>query len=301
MVLYSGDKQLIKMNSCRFFVVLCFILFPAKLSAQTNAGSSRIMEDSIKSNVLNVTRKYTVYLPESYSKTTDKTYPVLYLLHGHSHRNNDWVRDGKLQEIADQMVTAGKACEMLVIMPDAGSIRNGYFNMKGWAYETFFFEEFIPFIENKYRITQNKLSRAIAGFSMGGGGATAYALKQPNLFSAVYAMSALMTLPKQDRVQVMDSTFMNFGKSVLANDCISLVLHTDEATLEKLRTVHWFIDCGDDDFLLGVNFLFYEAMKEAKIPCEFRVRDGNHNWEYWSSALHMALPFVSDSFKLCQK
>ncbi|MDD2437968.1 MAG: alpha/beta hydrolase family protein [Massilibacteroides sp.] len=284
------------MNKFNLVFVLLFILFPAKGSARTQVGTSQLKEDSLKSELLHVTRQYSVYLPESYTQSKSKEYPVLYLLHGHSHTNRDWGKDSKLQEIADGLINAGKVCEMIIIMPDAGRIQNGYFDMKGWAYEQFFFEEFLPSVEKKYRIKRDKSSRAIAGFSMGGGGATAYALKHPDLFSSVYAMSALMSLPEQERPQAMDSTFMRFGRSVLANDCIVLVNYTDLATLEKLRTIRWFVDCGDDDFLLNVNFLFYKAMQDAKIPCELRVRDGNHNWDYWCGSLYLALPFVSKNF-----
>lgn len=275
--------------------ILSYLLFlPFVANSQSN---SQIKEDSIKSNILGVTRKYTVYFPENYKQSKNKKYPVLYLLHGHSHRNNDWAKDGQLQEIADQHIKNGKSTEMIIITPDAGSIRNGYFDTKGWDYETFFFEEFIPHLETKYRISRDKSSRAIAGFSMGGGGAVAYAIKHPEMFASVYAMSALMSLPKQARQPTMDAEYTEFGRSILANDCVALISHIDNATLEKIRTIKWFVDCGDDDFLLDVNTEFCREMKKAEVTCEFRVRDGNHNWKYWSSALSIALPFISDSFK----
>ncbi len=293
-----------------FKKILFFAVFAVILSAQAHAfpqagtNESQIRIDSMVSKTLHVIREYSVYLPESYMKAPDKKYPVLYLLHGHSHSNNDWVTDGKIQEVADLLKGENKTCEMIIIMPDAGSIRNGYFDTKGWNYETFFFEEFIPFVEKKYRIIGKKSDRAIAGFSMGGGGAAAYALEYPDMFSSVYAMSALMTLPKRDRTAlstqdstpVADPQMVEFGKSVLANDCIVRVSFSDDTSLEKYRTIRWFLDCGDDDFLLDVNFRFYQEMQRAKVPCELRVRDGNHNWEYWRSALYMALPFVSDGF-----
>ena len=53
---------------------------------------------------------------------------------------------------------------------------------------------------------------------------------------------------------------------------------------------------GDDDFLLDRNIEFFQAMRNAGIPCQFRVRDGGHTSEYWHSALYMCLPFVSRSF-----
>ena len=267
-------------------------------------AESQTRIDSMSSKILNVNRKYSVYLPKSYLIHTEKKYPVLYLLHGLYDNNKGWLEGGNLQYIANEVIDNDKACEMIIVVPDAGTVKDGYFNTEGWPYETFFFDEFIPFIEKTYRILGDKSHRAIAGYSMGGGGATVYALEHPDMFSSVYAMSALMTLPKRDRTTppkqdgapVKDPKMVEFGKSVLANDCIVLLSFSDDATLEKYRTIRWFLDCGDDDFLLDVNFRFYQEMQKAKVPCELRVRDGGHDWEYWRPALQMALPFVSDGF-----
>ncbi|MDL2265830.1 esterase family protein, partial [Parabacteroides sp. OttesenSCG-928-G21] len=65
---------------------------------------------------------------------------------------------------------------------------------------------------------------------------------------------------------------------------------------EELRSVVWYVDCGDDDFLLDRNIEFLQAMKAAQIPLQFRVRDGGHTWEYWHSALYTCLPFASRNF-----
>ena len=71
------------------------------------------------------------------------------------------------------------------------------------------------------------------------------------------------------------------------------ITESNEERKTKLRSVVWFVDCGDDDFLLDRNIEFYRAMRGANIPCQFRVRDGGHTWEYWHSALYICLPFVS--------
>ena len=283
------------MKRSNFFVVLCFLLFSTELFSQS-IGVGQNKEACLKSEILNATRKYSVYLPKSYSTQKGRKYPVLYLLHGLYDNNKGWIKEGDLQNIADRIINSEKAVEMIIVVPDASTPKDGYFNVEGWPYETFFFDEFIPFIERTYRIHSDKFHRAIAGYSMGGGGATAYALKHPELFSSVYAMSALMSLPKQKRQPVIDQRMAEFGKSVLANDCIAFVSYADETTLKGLRTVHWFVDCGDDDFLLDVNTQFYKEMRRAQIPCEFRVRDGSHNWEYWHAALCIALPFISANF-----
>lgn len=283
----------------KFLFILYFILGSATGFCQS-PDRSIVREDSLKSNVLKVTRKYTVYLPIGYEQSKDNKYPVLYLLHGHSHRNNTFVEDGKLQQIADKLIKNGSSSPMIIVTPDANRVKNGYFDTNRWPYETFFFEEFIPYIETKYRISGNQSSRAVAGFSMGGGGAVAYAIKHPDMFGSVYAMSALMTLPKpkaRSAVTNPKPNYMEFGQSVLANDCIVLIENIDQATLEKLRKIKWFVDCGDDDFLLDVNTKFCRAMKEAKVPFELRIRDGDHNFEYWTSCLYLTLPFVSNTFR----
>ncbi|MGV8134058.1 MAG: alpha/beta hydrolase [Mangrovibacterium sp.] len=290
-----------------FFLTVSVVILSAQAYALPliSPAESQTRIDSMSSKILNVTRKYSVYLPKSYSIHAEKKYPVLYLLHGLYDNNKGWLEGGNLQYIANNAIDSENTCEMIIVVPDAGTVKDGYFNIEGWPYETFFFDEFIPYIEKTYRIFGDKSHRAIAGYSMGGGGATAYALEHPDMFSSVYAMSALMTLPKRDRTAqpkqdgapVKDPKMVEFGKSVLANDCIVLLSFSDDATLEKYRTIRWFLDCGDDDFLLDVNFRFYQEMQKAKVPCELRVRDGGHDWEYWRPALQMALPFVSDGFE----
>ncbi|MCU4163475.1 alpha/beta hydrolase [Carboxylicivirga caseinilyticus] len=252
--------------------------------------------DSIKSEVLNVYRQYSVYLPKSYSVDQERTYPVLYLLHGVFDNNNGWIQRGHLQDVANRIIDADEADEMIIIVPDAGREWNGYFDMKGWSYETFFFTEFLPAIESKYRIIGDKQDRAIAGLSMGGGGTTVYAQKHPDMFSSAYALSALMGIEEGGGLPAQDEKFAELNRTVIANHCVRFIENADDATKANLKTVRWFVDCGDDDFLFDVNISFYQAMRKAQIPCQLRVRDGGHEWEYWHSALYNILPFVSKGF-----
>ena len=263
---------------------------------------SKVVTDTIHSKTLNAERPYTVYLPKSYEDGTLKNYPVLYLLHGMYGNNTSWFNDMRVNDIMDQLTASGEAVEMIIVSPHAGGNpteeQNGYFNMPGWNYEDFFFEEFMPYIENKYRIIGDKGHRAVAGLSMGGGGTTGYAQKHPELFSSAYAMSALMDIPATNRVEAQnpDDKIAILTNSVIENSCIGFVENADDATKEKLKTVEWFVDCGDDDFLLDRNIEFFRAMKKAEIPLQFRVRDGGHTSEYWHTALYNSLPFASRNF-----
>jgi len=281
-------------------LVLIFLLFSGIQSFAQFPGmppQGRASYDSIQSEVLGVTRQYSVYLPKSYTTNPAKKYPVLYLLHGVWGNNRDWVERGHIQDVANKLIDADEAIEMIIIMPDAGREWNGYFNMEGWPYETFFFTEFLPYVESKYRILGDKKHRALAGLSMGGGGTTVYVQKHPDMFSSAYAMSALMGIEPGGGLPANDEKFAALNKSVIENHCVKFVENADEATKEQLKTVRWFVDCGDDDFLFDVNIAFCQAMRKAQIPYQLRVRNGGHDWEYWHSALYSALPFVSSTFR----
>ncbi len=266
-------------------------------------NQSRTEVKTIHSNILGADRNYTVYLPAGYESQTDRFYPVLYLLHGMNGTNKDWADRGHLKDVMDQLSASGEVCDMIVISPDAGGnigegYWNGYFDMDGWAYERFFYEEFLPTVEKQYRIKADKAHRAIAGLSMGGGGSTSYAQRHADMFCACYAMSALMHLPapqqaapngEKDKMWHLQSTANKYS-------CVEFVKSADEATKQALRTIAWYVDCGDDDFLFDCNMDFIAAMRKAGIPYQLRVRDGAHTWEYWHSALYNALPFVSRIF-----
>lgn len=279
------------------FMIIC--LANLQLSAQ-----SRVEDGVLNSKILSADRSYTVLLPNDYDKEPDKKYPTLYLLHGMTETNRIWFDRGHVKDIMDQLTASGEAIDIIIVAPNAGGrfeddAWNGYFDMPGWKYETFFFEEFLPFIESKYRVIGNKQNRAIAGLSMGGGGATGYAQHHSDKFCAVYAMSALMTIPGS-AAQHFDNPKDKFAiltMSVIENSCVKYVDEADDNCRRQLSTINWYVDCGDDDFLLNRNIEFIHAMRKAQIPVEFRVRDGGHTWEYWHSALYKCLPFVSNSFR----
>ncbi len=286
----------------RIISTLLLSVYVLAVQAQTN-NSSRIVTDTLYSEVLKSKRAYTVYLPKNFQQDTSRKYPVLYLLHGMWENNSVWGNRGHVKDVMDRLTAGNEACEMIIATPDAGGgdpnvFQNGYFDMNGWKYETFFYTEFLPFIESKYRVTGDKQHRAIGGLSMGGGGATAYGQRHPDMFCAVYAMSALMSIPEQGAARFDDPNgkLAILTRSVIDNSCIRFVSEADDKRKEQLRTVAWFVDCGDDDFLLERNTEFYYAMRNANIPCQLRVRDGGHDWEYWHSALYICLPFVTRTF-----
>lgn len=289
----------------RLFSVLLFFTMVMCGRAQWPGPHSRVETDSVRSETLDAFRAYTVYLPADFDSNTAATYPVLYLLHGMGGVNTSWFFDQRAGEVMDQLTASGEAVPMVIVSPDAGGDImqghwNGYFNMPGWNYEDFFFNEFVPYIEKKYRCGGAKERRAIAGLSMGGGGSTSYAQRHPEMFSSCYAMSALMDIPDFPSAQnpggSPDSKMALLTQAVKDLSCTKYVAGADDKTKDSLRGVKWFVDCGDDDFLLDRNIEFMHAMRAAGIPMQFRVRDGGHTNEYWHTALFTALPFVSRNF-----
>ena len=287
-------------------LIACCLLGVAAHAQFGWGPQSKVVTDSIYSKVLKAHRAYTIYLPKSYEVNPEKKYPILYLLHGVMGTNEGWFRDQRAGEVLDQLIASGEACDMIVVSPNAGGniyagAWNGYFNMPGWAYEDFFYQEFLPYIESKYRVIGDKQHRAIAGLSMGGGGTTSYAQRHSELYCAAYAMSALMNIPEFGAMPSKEPAnpedkMVILNKSVREHSCIDYVLQADDARKEQLRSVQWYVDCGDDDFLLDRNIEFVQAMHRAQIPLQFRVRDGGHTNEYWHTALFTCLPFVSRCF-----
>ena len=277
-------------------------LSPAMLPAQTG----KVFDDlSLDSKILRGERKYAVYLPPDYG-TSQRRYPVLYLLHGSGDDQTGWVQFGEVLHIADKAINEGYATPMIIVMPDANTGRRGYWNdIRGeWRYEDFFFEEFLPFVEKTYRIKGEKQYRAVSGLSMGGEGTYLYALHHPELFSSACPLSAgigpLTVADTKNKLTRSDQSAAEYAPDSLAIEAYyksrSVLFLVENMPDDRKKTVRWYIDCGDDDSHIEGNSLVNIAMRTKGIPHEFRVRDGGHTWTYWRSALPEVLKFVSDAF-----
>src|SRR6187455_2355155 len=114
---------------------LILVLTISCLAAMTQ--DSKVSDNlTLKSKILNMDRKYAIYLPPGY-ETSTRSYPVLYLLHGGGDDQTGWVQFGEVQYIADKALQDGISTPMIIVMPDANTGRRGYFNdVKGdWRYE----------------------------------------------------------------------------------------------------------------------------------------------------------------------
>jgi enterochelin esterase-like enzyme len=281
----------------KLFLIFTAFLLSVSLIAQTGKVFDNL---SVASKILKMDRKYAVYLPPDY-ETSQRSYPVLYLLHGAGDDQTGWVQFGEVLHIADKAINEGTATPMIIIMPDAKTGQMGYFNnlKNDWRYEDFFFQEFMPYVEKTYRIKSEKRYRAVAGLSMGGGGSFMYALHHPELFSSACPLSAYigpLTLAEAKagfERSNQKGTDAEIEAYFNRHNAVSLI---NEIKDDQKKAVRWYIDCGDDDFLYEGNSLVHIAMKKREIPHEFRIREGAHTWTYWRTSLPTVLSFVSEAF-----
>jgi len=285
-----------KMKKSIFLALL--LLLTTSLFAQTGKVFDNL---TMQSEILDMERKYAIYLPPGYD-ISERSYPVLYLLHGAGDDQTGWVQFGEVRHIADKAINEGKATPMIIIMPDANTGQRGYTNdvSGNWRYEDFFFEELMPFVEEKYRVKSEKRYRAVCGLSMGGGGTFYYALHRPDLFSSACPLSAATGPSTRDDVEnYMGRRGMPGASEEQKNEwfekynVLELLKNIPD---EQKKAVRWYIDCGDDDFLFEGNSLVHIEMRKKEIPHEFRIRNGGHSWTYWRESLPQVLRFVSEAF-----
>lgn len=283
---------------------LLFAVYAAALCAQQGTLKESL---KVKSTILGQEVEYSIYLPSDY-ETSSRRYPVLYLLHGFTDDETAWAQFGEAHLIADRMANSGEMASMLIVMPDAGV--SWYVNSADGKvkYEDFFIKEFIPFVDKTYRTRSAKESRAIAGLSMGGHGSLIMAMKHPELFVAAAPLSAGI-FTEEEVLDMPDEAWENVfakpygaglkGKERLTPHLLQnwILKIVENASADDLKKVRYYIDCGDKDFLIKGNMALHAALIDKKVPHEFRVRGGEHNWEYWRTALPEVLKFVSQSFR----
>ena len=283
--------------------IMCLVLFSLNGLAQ-----GKIIEgQSLDSKILGRKVNYAVYLPADYERSK-RYYPIVYLLHGYTDDETGWIQFGEIKRLADEAIRTGKIPPMILAMPDAGV--TWYINDASGKvrYEDMFMEEFIPHVEKKYRIRAQRAYRALAGLSMGGYGSLIYAMKHPDKFVATAPLSAAIYTEdqvigyKQERWDNVEAVM--YGKGVSGKDRISEHWKSNNPLymvktldIEKLKSVKYYFDIGDDDFLYKGNSEIHMLFRELNIKHEYRVRDGKHNWTYWRTGIIDALAFVGESFR----
>lgn len=136
-------------------------------------------------------REVFIYLPPSYD-TSDKRYPVVFLLHGYGLRAERWMGFAEVQAGADAAFASG-AQELIIVSPDAYTFFDGSLytsSLTNGDWENYIADELVTYVDTHYRTLATRESRGLAGHSMGGYGTLRLGMKYPQVFSALYPMSA---------------------------------------------------------------------------------------------------------------
>ncbi|MEM7143602.1 MAG: alpha/beta hydrolase-fold protein [Verrucomicrobiota bacterium] len=214
-------------------------------------------------------RQLRVYTPPEY-ETSDKAYPLLVLQHGHSDTFATWTTYGKAHWTLDNLIAAGEAEPMIIVMLDGHPIPESFGGGRSAAntdeLRRDLLETVLPMIEQRYRVKPGRENRAIAGLSMGGYHSLSIGLNNLDTFAWIGAFSAAIP-ERKDVAAALDHPDQT-------NDQISLL----------------WIACGKDDFLLDENELAIAELEKSGIDHEWHLTEGNHSWPVWRDYLAVFAP-----------
>ena len=238
------------------------------------------------SPTLKMHRRMTVYTPAGYEEGRGR-YPVLYLLHGAGGDENAWTTLGRAAQIMDNLIAAGKAKPMIVVMPNGnpnceaapGEWSRGMYKPSFMSHQSpapvasmeESFPDIVNYVESHYRVLKGKKNRAICGLSMGGGHSFAISKMYPDMFDYVGLFSSAIFLGASNDRQGSALEQMNndpqFGKEM--------------ATLFGAHPKLYWIAIGKTDFLYQVNADYRKYLDSKGYPYEYVETEGGHIWRNW--------------------
>ncbi len=250
---------------------------------------------------------YCVLLPPSYDAEKSRRYPILYFLHGLGDDEQMFLHSGGWNLVED-LWEKGQLREFLIVTPAAGA--SFYINSRDTKvrYEDFLSQEFFSFIERHFRADTGRANRAISGVSMGGYGALHLAFRHPELFSAVSAHSPALIgklpnfvagsssgrAPEPGRARILSGVFGSPPDPAFWDRNSPLTLGRSA----QLTSLKIYFDCGDrDDFGFDSGALALDKiLTSRRVPHEFHLYPGRHDWSYFAAHLEASLSFHSALF-----
>jgi enterochelin esterase-like enzyme len=223
---------------------------PTPLACLTEPG--QVKQDVVSTT--NPPQEFFIYLPPCYEIQQDMEYPVLYLLHGQTYNQDQWVRLG-VPSIADQLIHSGETSPFIVVFPD-----DRYWNLvAGPGFGDRFINALIPYVDTNYRTLAEREHRSLGGLSRGGGWTVQLGFEHPELFGTLGLHSPAIFKDGAEDIE-------NIIKKIP----------------EKDRPRLWF-DVGDADRERGSASLLEEVLTRNDYIHEFHLFAGDHSETYWSA------------------
>lgn len=245
------------------------------------------------SKALNRQVTYRAIIPETQKKqknlSVDKPYlyPTLYLLHGYTGDQNDWLDYSMIRELAEQH-------EIAVIMP-AGE-NSFYFDPPiGPQFGTFVGKELIDKTRELFSLSEKREDTLLAGFSMGGYGALLNGILHAETFGFVGSLSGVV---------LSASSEINEGSVKIPIPILQSVVKSGEwkdlpAKLDLLKLLdkkehiknlpQLFLFSGTEDYLYREISYLHRYMQKKNIQHRYFEAPGEHDWLFWNQAIQIFL------------
>ncbi len=220
----------------------------------------------------NQTQQYSIYLPPCYTESTDSRYPVLYLLHGQTYNDDQWLRLGAAAT-ADLIIAAGEIAPMILVMP----YDRVWTQPSEDPFGKILVEYLVPYIDGHYRTLPQRKFRAIGGLSRGGGWAIHLGFTRWDLFSAVGAHSPVVFWE--------DAPLLEQWLAALPSDSLPRI----------------FMDVGDREEDLNSALWLEGLLTQHDVPHEWYMYIGNHSEDYWRAHVEEYLRWYAAEWQVAQE
>jgi enterochelin esterase-like enzyme len=210
---------------------------------------------------------FLIYLPPCYDQNISERYPVVYLLHGQTYDDDEWIRLGA-PSAADALIHSGKAPPFIIVFPD-----DRYWNLPpGPGFGDRLINLIIPYVDQHYRTLADRAHRALGGLSRGGGWTIELGLKHYDMFGALGMHSPA--------IFVTDAPYLE--------DWIRMVPSNSWPRI--------WMDAGDQDKELGTIMQFESLLSDYQIPHEWHLYTGDHSENYWHAHVEEYLQWYAEGW-----
>jgi enterochelin esterase-like enzyme len=289
-----------------------------------NVPHGAVASVTYNSTTLGAFRRMHVYTPPGY-ETSSAKYPVFYLLHGAGDSDDAWTSVGRAGFILDNLIAAGKAKPMIVVMPaghtSRGTVQGGVVGRN--ATEEFvkdFTVDVVPYVEKHYRVLADRAHTAIAGLSMGGTQTLRVAIPHLDKFAYVGVFSSGLiggfpqlapppaaaptpaaasaasgtpsspsTAPAPNAAAAPAAAPAPGGPPTAADWERDNAATLDNPALKKGLKLVWF-STGKEDRLITTSTATVDLLKKHGLPATFTESPGGHTWINWRNYLNEFVP-----------
>jgi enterochelin esterase family protein len=230
------------------------------------------------SKVTNSWRRLFVYTPPGYETNITEKYPVVYIQHGGGEDERGWAVQGKTDVILDNLIAAGKAKAMIIVISNGnvstGRGGGGYSSAGMAAFKEEMTMNVVPFIDKTFRTIPNAASRALCGLSMGGGQSFYAGLESLDLFSSVGIFSS----------GIFGWINTAAGSEFDAEKEIPGLLSKSQSFNEKLKL--FYISVGEQDPRIEHTKRAVKKFQDNGLKVQFTSFPGAHEWQVWRKSIH---------------